>query len=164
MAFSVIPARSEHDLDMVRTLFREYVTWLGIDLAIRGLESELQYFPGEYAPPTGDLLLAHSNSSNNSEALGCVGLHPLAMSGACEVKRLYVREAARGIGVGYALASAILDVAASLGYREIMLDTLPWMTSAITIYRALGFRRIPPYWDNKVPGIIYFGKKLDAAG
>jgi hypothetical protein len=48
----------------------------------------------------------------------------------------------------------------ALGYREVMLDTLPWMTSAIAIYRSLGFAPISPYWNNLVPGIIYFGKPL----
>ena len=161
MRHRIEPARSVQDLEMVRELFREYVNRLGIDLAIRGLETELTQFPGEYAPPTGDLLLARDGEGG---AVGCVGLHPLLISDACEVKRLYVRKAARGGGLGYALAAAIVDVATALGYREVMLDTLPWMTSAIAIYRALGFEPIAPYWNNIVPGIIYFGRKLGRVG
>ena len=56
--------------------------------------------------------------------------------------------------------SSVVERATALGYRQAMLDTLPWMSSAIAIYRAQGFAPIPPYWDNAVPGIIYFGKRL----
>ena len=161
MRYHIVPARSTADLDAVRELFREYVRWLGIELAIKGLEAELTQFPGEYAPPSGDLLLARGD---DGDPLACVGLHPLPLAGACEIKRLYVRERARGAGIGYALAATVVEFATRLAYREVMLDTLPWMTSAIAIYRALGFERIPPYWDNIVPGIIYFGRKLDRPG
>lgn len=78
------------------------------------------------------------------------------------MKRLYVRAAARGNGAGRALMTSALERATALGYREAMLDTLPWMNSAIAIYRALGFAPIPPYWDNTVPGLLYFGKRLQA--
>jgi putative acetyltransferase len=105
------------------------------------------------------LLLARSDAG---EAMGCVGLRPLDRPGACEVKRLYVRPAARGTGIGRELAASVVELAAALGYREAMLDTLPWMLSAIAVYRALGFEPIPPYWNNIVPGILYCGKKLDA--
>ncbi len=78
------------------------------------------------------------------------------------MKRLYVRTAARGTGIGQALATSVIELAAALGYREVMLDTFPSMTSAIAIYRALGFEPIPPYWNNIVPGVLYFGKQLQA--
>lgn len=134
--------------------------WLDIDLAFQGFEEELAQLPGRYAPPAGDLLLARSNAG---EALGCVGLRPLDIAGACEVKRLYVRTAARGAGVGLALARSVVELAAALGYREVLLDTLPSMTSAIAIYRALGFEPIPPYSNNLVPGFLYFGKRFRAS-
>ena len=153
----IASARTAADLDQIRELFREYVDRLGIDLAFQGFDAELAQLPGKYAPPRGDLLLAGGNSG---EALGCVGLRPLDVLGACEVKRLYVRAAARGAGVGQALMSSVVERATALGYRQAMLDTLPWMSSAIAIYRAQGFAPIPPYWDNAVPGIIYFGKRL----
>jgi GNAT superfamily N-acetyltransferase len=98
--------------------------------------------------------------SNGGEALGCICLQPLELPEACEVKRLYVRPAARGKGLGRALATSAIERASTLGYREMMLDTLPWMTSAIAIYRSLGFAPIAPYWNNLVPGIIYLGKTL----
>ncbi len=159
MNFQVAAIRDAQDLDTVRELLREYADWLGIGLAFQGFDAELALLPGKYAPPQGDLLLARSDGG---EALGCIGLRPLEQPGACEVKRLYVRPAARGTGIGRALAGAIVELATALRYREVMLDTLPWMNSAIAIYRALGFEPIPPYWNNVVPGILYFGKRLPA--
>ena len=153
----IASARTAADLDQIRELFREYVDRLGIDLAFQGFDAELAQLPGKYAPPRGHLLLARGNSG---EALGCVGLRQLEIPGACEVKRLYVRAAARGAGVGWALMSSVVERATALGYRQAMLDTLPWMSSAIAIYRAQGFAPIPPYWDNAVPDILYFGKRL----
>jgi putative acetyltransferase len=157
MRHQVRPVRDAHDLETIRELFREYADRLGIDLAFQGFEAELAQLPGKYAPPTGDLLLACSDAG---EALGCIGLRPLEIPGACEVKRLYVRAAARGTGIGHALARSAVELATALGYREAMLDTLPSMTSAIAIYRALGFEPIPPYWNNPLPGFLYFGKRL----
>jgi putative acetyltransferase len=157
MRHQVRPVRDAHDLETVRELFREYADRLGIDLTFQGFEAELAQLPGKYAPPTGDLLLARSETG---EALGCIGLRPLEIPGACEVKRLYVRAAARGTGIGHALARSVVERATALGYREAMLDTLPSMTSAIAIYRALGFEPIPPYWNNPLPGFLYFGKRL----
>src|SRR3981081_1553164 len=153
----VRPDRSVEDLAVVRDLIHEYVLGLGIEIAIRGFEAEMPLFPGPSAPPAGELLLARSE---NGDALGCVCLRPLETPGACEVKRLYVRRAARGAGIGAALARSIVQHASALGYREAMLDTLPWMISAIAIYRSLGFEPISPYWDNLVPGVLYFRRKL----
>jgi GNAT superfamily N-acetyltransferase len=142
----VRPARSVEDVAVVRDLIHEYVLGLGIEIAIRGFEAEMPLFPGPYAPPAGELLLARSE---NGDALGCVCLRPLETPGACEVKRLYVRRAARGAGIGAALARSIVQHASALGYRE-----------AIAIYRSLGFEPISPYWDNLVPGVLYFRRKL----
>jgi putative acetyltransferase len=160
MAFSVLPLCSASDLIDARELFLEYAASLDVDLAFQGFEAELAQLPGKYAPPGGELLLARGK---DGEPLGCVGLRPLDMPGACEVKRLYVRAAARGTGLGRLLATSIVDLAASRDYREIMLDTLPSMTSAIALYKALGFTPIPAYWNNVVPGILYFGMRLNAA-
>ena len=159
MGWRIEPVRNAAGLDQIRELFGEYADGLGIDLAFQGFDAELAQLPGKYAPPRGDLLLARSDSG---EAWGCVGLRPLDIPGACEVKRLYVRAVARGAGVGFALMTVIIARATALGYRRAMLDTLPWMKSAIAIYRAQGFIPIPPYGDNTVPGILYFGKRLRA--
>jgi GNAT superfamily N-acetyltransferase len=157
MSHRIEPARSPADLVTIRELFREYAQGLGVDLEFQGFAAELATLPGKYAPPGGELLLARDVSG---AALGCVGLRPLPIEGACEMKRLYVRERARGTGSGRALAVAILDLAVTAGYREIRLDTLAFMGPATTLYRALGFAPIPRYSDNVVPGILFFGKRL----
>ena len=143
----------------IRELFQEYAEGIGIDLAYQGFDHELAQLPGRYAPPAGDLLIAWQNG----RALGCVGLRPLDLPGACELKRLYVRPAARGAGIGLALAKCVIERATAKGYRRIMLDTLPSMTPAIAIYRALGFAPTAPYSDVTVPGILYFAKQLQGS-
>lgn len=161
VSVSIGPVRSGHDVACVRDLFREYVDALGIDLSSQGFDAELASLPGRYAAPWGALFLA---SRPDGEAIGCVGVRPLDRAGTCdntcEIKRLYVRDAGRGSGAGRALAREAIAFAASAGYREVVLDTLPGMTAAIALYRDLGFAQIPPYWNSALPGTIYLGKRL----
>jgi RimJ/RimL family protein N-acetyltransferase len=146
------PAR----MDVVRDLFREYQRTIGVDLCFQGFAEELATLPGAYAPPRGRLLLA----TIGDDPVGCVGLRPLD-GDAAEMKRLYVRPAARGQGLGRRLATSVIDGARALGYRCVRLDTLASMTDAIALYRALGFVEIPPYRPNPLPGPRYFERTLD---
>jgi len=100
---------------------------------------------------------------NGAEAIGCVGLRPLG-DGVCEMKRLYLRPAARGTGTGRLLVDAVLDRATALGYRRMRLDTVPGMDAAIAIYRARGFEAIDPYTVNPIPGAMYLERRLLPGG
>jgi len=152
--FEVRPAA---DLGIVAGLFREYAGSLGIDLSYQGFEAELAGLPGAYAPPAGALLLA---CALDGDALGCVAIRPLPEAGTCEMKRLHTRPAARGKGVGRALAVAAINIATRAGYRSMRLDTLPDMLAAQALYRSLGFEITPPYYDTPIAGTIFMRKVL----
>ena len=153
--FTIGPVQADGDVEDARTLFRAYAASLPIDLAYQGFAIELATLPGAYAAPAGVLLLARDRSG---AAIGCVALRPLAEPGCCEMKRLFVAPAARGLGLGRALMEAIVSEAARLGYRAVRLDTLPTMTAAIAMYRAAGFEPIAPYYDTAPAGTIFLGR------
>ncbi len=143
-----------HELDAVRTIFREYADSLGIDLHFQNFDAELAQLPGEYAAPRGHLLLAEVDGA----IAGCCALRPLDSAdypNAAEMKRLYVRKAFRGFGLGRELAEAVLDAARQGGYACVLLDTLDEMESARALYTDLGFEEIPPYYHNPVAGAHY---------
>jgi GNAT superfamily N-acetyltransferase len=154
------------DLALARALFEEYAAWLDEDLCFQGFAEELATLPGSYARPRGRLLLA----GHAGDALGCIALRPLPdASGDArstttgEVKRLYVRPAARGRGVGRQLAGRIVDEARAIGYRWLKLDTLERMHEALALYTALGFVRCDPYYDNPLGSPVYLSLDLTAA-
>jgi GNAT superfamily N-acetyltransferase len=145
----IVPAQGPAEIDAARILFREYAAGLGFDLAFQGFEAELAALPGDYAPPRGALLLARGDDAETWA--GCVALRSLDRE-VCEMKRLFVRPAWRGTGLGRRLAEAILDAGRRLGYVRMRLDTVPAMQNAIGLYESLGFRDIAPYRHNPVPG------------
>ena len=147
-------ATSAEQLDAARALFLEYAEQLGVDLDFQGFEEELAGLPGDYAEPRGSLLLAWVDG----ELAGCCALRPLDDAhypGAAEMKRLYVRKAFRGFGLGRQLAESVLAAALQLGYDSVLLDTLDDMESARALYEDLGFEEIPPYYHNPLPGAHY---------
>ena len=147
----LIRADSAEWTDKVRRIFQQYAGSLSFDLGFQGFEEELANLPGEYKPPAGCLLLA----ADGNEIVGCVALRPIG-EGLCEMKRLYVIPERRGKGVGLILAEAAIREAARIGYGRMRLDTVPSMTSAIGLYRSLGFEEIGPYRLNPIPGAKFF--------
>ena len=138
------------DLARVRELFVEYVDWLNIDLGFQGFNEELVGLPGASAPPAGRLLIA----LRDGQAAGCIALRRFdADTG--EVKRLWVRPAFRGTGLGRRLAGQVIMEARNSGYSRLVLDTLSSMDPAIALYRSLGFRDIAAYYPNPIPGAVY---------
>jgi ribosomal protein S18 acetylase RimI-like enzyme len=147
------------DLDSVRALLREYAASLGTHICFQTFDRELADLPGDYAPPGGRLLVARDGDA----LTGCVALRPLPGVGG-ELKRLYVRPAARGTGLGRRLARHVIDEAAAIGYGRLFLDTLPTMTEAAGLYRSLGFRPVAPYLADPVPGAVCMALDLRPAG
>jgi len=162
---NVVRAETSEQIAAIRELFLEYAQSLGFSLCFQSFDRELAKLPGDYAPPHGRLLLATADG----KPAGCVALHRLAAEpGAaittgefCEMKRLYVRPEFRGTGAGRKLAEAIIAEARSIGYNCMRLDTIePTMQRAVILYRALGFREIPPYRANPIPGALYMELSL----
>jgi len=153
--FSLAEALDAESVAVCRELFREYEKGLGISLCFQGFEQELASLPGAYARPRGRLLLARVAG----EAAGCVALRPLGERDA-ELKRLYVRPHARGMGLGRMLAECAIDEARALGYTALKLDTLPVMREAQRLYAQLGFADAAPYNDNPVPGVRFMSLAL----
>ena len=137
-------------LDDVRPLLMEYADSLGNHLCFQDFEKELANLPGDYAPPLGRLLVA----VDDVRLAGCVALRRIDDQ-VCEMKRLYVRPAYRGAGLGRKLAEAVITSACEVGYAKMRLDTLPSMKKAIKLYHSLGFAEIPAYRFNPVDGVKY---------
>jgi len=143
----------------LRDLFQEYAQSLGIDLGFQNFAAELESLPHPYAAPHGALFFAMLGD----DFAGCCAMRALASSDypdACEMKRLYVRPAFRGMGIGRQLTEAILEAARLARYRCILLDTLDNMESARSLYDDLGFEEIPPYYYNPIAGAHYLKARL----
>jgi putative acetyltransferase len=142
-----------------RAILVEYSQGLGVDLAFQQFDEELQALPGEYAEPSGALVLAYVDN----QVAGCGALRRLAdadYANACEMKRLYVRHGFRKIGLGRLIAQTLIDRAIEAGYSVMLLDTLDEMEAARGLYGSLGFEEIPPYYFNPLPGAHYFKAAL----
>jgi ribosomal protein S18 acetylase RimI-like enzyme len=151
------PARTPVELRDARALFLEYAASLGFDLRFQEFDREIANLPGEYAPPAGELLLA----SMEGQPVGCIAMRRLD-DFTCEMKRLYVRPAARGRGLGRLLCEALIALAQERGYGRMKLDTVPEMDRAIALYRALGFEPTTPYRYNPLPGALFLERTLEA--
>lgn len=151
----ILQAETPDHLQEARLLFEEYAASLGFGLDFQDFEAELAGLPGAYSPPRGRLLLAF----HEGRTAGCVALREIE-EGVCEMKRLYVRPDFRALRIGRALAEAVIAEAREIGYLSMRLDTVPSMGRAQDLYRTLGFREIPPYRFNPVPGTAFLELRL----
>jgi ribosomal protein S18 acetylase RimI-like enzyme len=157
--FVLVRGFEERDRERIVALLREYEAGIGISLCFQSFQEELAGLPGDYAPPKGLMLLARQ--AEGEELLGCVAVRPVPGSpDLCEMKRLFVRPAGRGTGLGRKLALAAMTEARRLGYKRICLDTLPNMTAAQALYRALGFRHTGVATSD--PPVLLFERELGA--
>lgn len=161
--FAIKRAMTAQEFDQGRDLFREYQASLGSDLCFQSFDRELETLTEMYGHPDGALLLAIS--STDGLAAGCVGLRRIdpaksaeaadAPRQTCEMKRLYVRPAHRGHGLGRLLVEAVLAEALALRYERMRLHTLATMKEARRLYDAKGFREVEPYGEHPVEGTSY---------
>jgi len=153
----ILQADTPSKLDTVRALFLEYADSLGFSLCFQNFQKELDELPGQYARPSGLLMLAECDD----EPAGCVALRKIG-DAICEMKRLYVRPAFRGKGIGRLLVELLISEAIALGYSKMRLDTVaPRMRTAVALYRELGFYEIEPYTSNPVAGATFMELNLD---
>jgi len=152
----IFSARTLEDVEDARAIFREYEQWLGMSLCFQSFEEELADLPGKYAPPSGRLYLARIDG----ETVGCIALRQIE-EGICEMKRLFLRDSARGKGVGVSLIEKVISDAIEIGYKKMRLDTYPTkMGKAVSLYEAQGFYEIPPYHHNPHDGVLFMEKML----
>jgi len=152
----IFSARTLEDVEDARAIFREYEQWLGMSLCFQSFEEELADLPGKYAPPSGRLYLARIDG----ETVGCIALRQIE-EGICEMKRLFLRDSARGKGVGVSLIEKVISDAIEIGYKKMRLDTYPpKMGKAVSLYEAQGFYEIPPYYHNPHDGVLFMEKML----
>ncbi len=152
----IVEANTDELIAQAKELFQEYAESLGFDLCFQNFNAEMDSFPKQYSPPTGCLFLALSET----QPIGCVGLRYFK-KGICEMKRLYVRPAFRGRGLGKDLANAVIRAAREIGYAVMKLDTLPSMSAAIGLYECFGFVETDAYRYNPIEGTKYM--ELDLA-
>jgi carbonic anhydrase len=153
-----LSASDSQAIEQVRQYFRNYAAWLGVDLSYQNFEQEMASLPGAYSAPEGRLFFAEIDG----RPAGCVGVRSLAGSeGVCEMKRLYVEPEERGHGVGNALALAAIKAAKEIGYRKLMIDTLPNMRMAVKLYRELGFTEAPNYYQTPIEGTMFLALDLE---
>ncbi len=119
-------------------------------LELQHYDEELKHLEDKYGAPYGRLYLA----CYEKELAGCIGLRKIDGQN-CEMKRLYVRPQFRGKKIGYRLVQKIISDAREIGYAHMLLDTLPFLKSAIHMYEKFGFYTIESYNNSPMSTSIY---------
>lgn len=159
LPITITSAHFPQDLPEVTAIFREYVLSPTVSLDFQNYEIEFSDLPGKYAEPKGGILLAWQGAS----VVGCAAFRPLDEAH-CELKRVYVRPAARGQKVGRRLVESMIDKACSQGYVKMYLDVLPEFVVAQQLYADLGFVPDEAASLNPVPGTQFLSLTLSPSG
>jgi len=144
------------ELNIIRDLFREYEKELNENICFQSFEEELKNPLKKYGPPSGDLILAYWDD----EVAGCIALMKMKESGACEMKRLYVKPSFRKNKIGRLLIEDLLNSAKERDYKIMRLDTFLKLQPAVHLYQQFGFKNISAYYNNPLPGVVYMEKML----
>lgn len=155
MKTEIVPAYDR--ADEVRLLFREYIQML-VDndpsfseyLEIQQYDKELDDFESKYGMPDGRLYLLYLEG----KAAGCIALRKIDDDN-CELKRLYIKPVFRGKKLGKLLVERLICDAKEIGYKYMLLDTLPFLQTAIKMYKNLGFYEIEKYNNSPMDTTIY---------
>jgi putative acetyltransferase len=152
---TIRPAQFPEDRAVLIDIWREYVSVPKVDLAYQGYETEFADLPGKYAAPGGNVLLAIQQDM----VVGCIAMRKIDDT-ICEMKRLYVRPKALGVGLGRKLIARLIAQARDVGYAEMRLDVLPEFAAARHLYESFGFKPAAPVSFNPVPGTAFLGLVL----
>jgi len=152
----LIEATSSNDYKLAVQLFMEYASQIKIDLGFQNFSKEIEDLEAQYSKPKGIIFIAYNNENTS---LGCFGIREFD-KGICELKRMYLKEEARGLGIGKKMLHKAIEAGEVLGYKKMRLDTLSTMHTAIRLYKKAGFYEIPPYRFNPFDDAKYFEVEL----
>lgn len=152
----IIQVETAGQIEQARILFREYEAWFGLNLCFQNFDEEVKNLPAKYAPPDGRLFLAFADE----KLAGCIALRKLEAQ-ICEMKRLFVREDFRRLGIGKSLIEKLISEAKKIGYEKMRLDTYPpKMSKAVELYNSYGFYKIKSYYHNPYGKTLFMEKSL----
>ncbi|MCI7540361.1 MAG: GNAT family N-acetyltransferase [Veillonellaceae bacterium] len=146
-------------LEEVAELFEEYKKYLAVDVSFQPADQTEEEITRRYGGDGGRLYIAFVDG----KAAGCIAFHSMQNGCDCEFKRLFTRPEFRGQHVGKALFARALAEAEAMGYEHVYLDTLQRLEAANIMYQAFGFYKIPAYYDNPLPGVVYYRCDFPAA-
>lgn len=156
LKYEITKPITEKDFDLVKDIFMEYQQYLNVDLCFQSFESELNNLKNIYEPPKGTILIVKAAE----EIVACVALKPIEENN-CEMKRLYVKPAFRGNGLGQKLVESLIEFATLNKYNKMKLDTLVSLKEAVILYKKMGFVETKPYVYNPLNDVLYFEKQLE---
>jgi ribosomal protein S18 acetylase RimI-like enzyme len=146
---------TQEEILMAKNLILEYIQWLDTDLAFQNIEDELKNFPQKYEPPEGEFIIAKDSDA----VIGCVAIKKLE-NRICEMKRLFVKDEYKSMGIGKKLVERIIEESKIKNYKKMRLDTLQTMEAALNLYYKNGFYEIEGYYHNPNEGVVYLEKLL----